>query len=329
MREPGVPKSDGTKSGMMEPGAVAADHPGARVARGWLGTWWPAVRPFAFSASATPVVVGSAVAYHAGEFHPVLFLLTLLAAMGIHAATNLVNDYYDHVRGVDADQPIGPGGAIQQGALSPRSVLRGALVLFACSALLGIWLVAVRGWPIILIGALSVLAGYAYTGGPLPLGYVGLGDVVVFVFMGLVAVGGTYFVHTGTLSAAAVWAGVPVAALVDGILVVNNLRDLSNDRAKGKRTLATFIGAGATRAHYLMLLALTYASTLVAVIAGILPPPALLIFLTVPAAWAAWEVVRRESAPLPLTLGGIRATAQLHMRVGVLLSAGLVLSRMV
>jgi 1,4-dihydroxy-2-naphthoate octaprenyltransferase len=297
--------------------------------RRWLGLWWQAVRPFAFSASVTPVIVGSAAAYSAGEFHRELFVITLLAAMSIHAATNLVNDYYDHVRGVDADQPIGPGGAIQQGYFSPQTVLRGALALFAFSGVLGIWLIALRGWPILLIGVLSVLAGYTYTGGPVPLGYVGLGDAVVFAFMGLVAVAGTYFVHTGTVSAAAIWAALPIAALVDGILVVNNLRDLDNDRAKGKRTLATIIGAGATRAHYLALLVFTYAAVSAGVILGSLPTPALLVFITVPAARAAWQVVRRETAPLPLTLGGIRATAQLHMRVGLLLSAGLIASAVI
>lgn len=293
-------------------------------ARGFLATWWQAVRPFAFSASATPVIVGSAAAYYAGEFHPGLFSITLLAAMSIHAATNLVNDYYDHVRGVDADQPIGPGGAIQQGHLSPGAVLMGALALFAFSGVLGIWLIVLRGWPVLLIGVLSVLAGYTYTGGPLPLGYIGLGDAIVFVFMGMVAVAGTYFVHTGTVSATAVWAALPIAALVDGILVVNNLRDLANDRAKSKRTLATLIGAGATRTHYLAMLVFAYVAVIAGVIVGTLPALALLALITLPAARAAWEVVRGESAPLPLTLRGIRATAQLHMRLGLLLSAGLV-----
>ena len=303
-----------------------AEQPVKGSLRHWFRTWWRAVRPFAFSASVTPVIVGSAAAYYAGAFHGVLFLITLLAAMSIHAATNLANDYYDHVRGVDAGQPIGPGGAIQQGHLSPRTVIRGAVALFALGGLLGLWLIAVRGWPVILIGVLSVLAGYAYTGGPVPLGYVGLGDVVVFAFMGLVAVGGTYFVHTGTVAATAVWAALPIAALVDGILVVNNLRDLDNDRAKGKRTLATFMGPGATHIHYLALLVFAYAAVIAGVVVGALPALTLLVLVTLPAARGAWEVVQREKAPLPLTLGGIRATAQLHMRLGLLLSAGLVAS---
>lgn len=289
-----------------------------------LAVWWAAIRPFAFTASVTPVLVGTATAVNAEEaFHPVLFAATLVAAMTIHAATNLFNDYYDHVRGVDATQPIGPGGAIQQGLLSPRAVFRGGLALVVVGAAIGIYLIALRGWPILVIGALSVLAGYAYTGGPLPLGYMGLGDLIVFTFMGLVIVGGTYYVQTGALATVAVWAALPVAALVDGILVVNNLRDLDNDRAKGKRTLATLVGRHATRVHYLVLLALTYLSVVVGIAVRMLPPAALLVLLTVPAAQRTWAVVRREEEPLPLTLGGIRGTAQLHMRVGLLLSLGL------
>lgn len=292
-----------------------------------MRVWWRAVRPFAFTASITPVLVGSAAAIYDGQFHPALFAATLIAAMAIHAGTNLVNDYYDHVRGVDASQPVGPGGAIQQGLLSPRAVLIGGLVLFALSGALGIWLIAVRGWLILLIGALSVLAGYAYTGGPLPLGYVRLGDLVVFIFMGIVIVVGAYFVQTGTVSADAVWASLPVAALVDGILVVNNLRDLDNDRARGKRTLTTFIGVKGTRLHYLALLVFTYLSVAVGVIARGLPPAALLVVLTIPAARGTWRVVASERDPLRLTLEGIRGTAQLHMRLGILLSLGLVVSR--
>jgi len=292
----------------------------------WWAVWWRAVRPFAFSASVTPVLVGTAAAAYHGSFHPGLFLATLVAAMAIHAATNLVNDYYDDRRGVDADQPIGPGGAIQQGLLSPRTVLRGALGLFGVAGLLGGWLTAVRGWPILLIGGLSVLAGYLYTGGPRPLGYIGLGDLTVFTFMGVGIVGGTYYVQTGGLASTAVWAALPLAALVDGILVVNNLRDLDNDRIKGKRTLATVIGRGATRAHFLGLLAVAYLSLLAGTVTGALPAPALLPLLTIPSAVRLWRVVRTTDEALPLTLSGIRGTAQLHLRVGLLLAAGMLLA---
>ncbi|MBI2972435.1 MAG: 1,4-dihydroxy-2-naphthoate octaprenyltransferase [Armatimonadetes bacterium] len=188
--------------------------------------WWRAVRPASFTASATPVLVGAAAAGYGGTFSTTLFAVTLIASVAIHAGTNLANDYYDHVRGVDTPDSPGPSGVIQRGLLSPRSVLRAAFVLFGLGSLLGLWLVIVRGWPILVIGVLGVLAGYAYTGGPLPLGYVGLGDLVVFALMGMATVAGTYFVLTGSISPTAVWAALPVAALVTAILVANNLRDL-------------------------------------------------------------------------------------------------------
>jgi 1,4-dihydroxy-2-naphthoate octaprenyltransferase len=287
--------------------------------------WWRAIRPYSLTASVTPVLVGTAAAAGRGVFHPAAFLATLVAAAAIHAATNLVNDYYDYVRGVDAGQPIGPGGAIQRGELTPRTVLVGAIALFALGGGLGLWLVALRGWPILAIGVLSVLAGYAYTGGPLPLGYVGLGDITVFLFMGVIIVAGAAYVQTGAVLATAVWASLPVAALVDGILVVNNLRDLENDRARGKRTLATLIGRRATRWHALLLLAGAYVAVGVGVLQGRLPAGALLSVLTVPEAREVWRVVRSTDDPLALTVGGVRGMAQLHLKLGLLLAAGLLL----
>jgi len=276
----------------------------------------------------TPVLVGSAVAFAEGYFSAGLFLATLAASVAIHAGVNLVNDYYDHIRGVDTTASIGPSGVIQSGMLSARTVLIGGLVLFAASAVPGVWLIAVRGWIILLLGALSVAAGYAYTGGPLPLGYVGLGDLVVFVFMGIVATVGAYFVQTGSVSAAAVWAAVPVAALVDAILVVNNLRDLQEDRLRGKRTLATFIGRSATRVHFLVLVAGVYLVVAAGVGVGTLPAAALLTAVTLPQAVRTWRLVATEEAALALTVGGVRATAQLHRRVGLLLALAFLMTRL-
>ncbi|HXF81338.1 MAG TPA: 1,4-dihydroxy-2-naphthoate octaprenyltransferase [bacterium] len=291
----------------------------------WAAVWWQAIRPYSLTASVTPVLVGTAAAAAAGVFHPAPFLATLVAAAAIHAGTNLVNDYYDHIRGVDAGQPIGPGGAIQRNELTPRTVLAGAVVLFALGGALGLWLVALRGWPILLVGVLSILAGYAYTGGPLPLGYVALGDITVFLFMGVLIVTGAAYVQTGAVLTTAVWASLPVAALVDGILVVNNLRDLENDRARGKRTLATVIGRRATRWHALMLLVGAYAAVGAGVLRGVLPSGALLSALTAPAAREVWRVVRGADDPLALTVGGVRGMAQLHLKLGLLLAAGLLL----
>lgn len=305
-------------------------HPlaGSEGLRTPVAVWWRAVRPFSFTASATPVLVGSAAAFASGRFDPGLFLVTLVATVAIHAATNLVNDYYDHLRGVDTSASLGPSGVIQHGLLQPRSVLVGAVVLFAVGGLLGLRLVAVAGWPVLIIGIVSLLAGYAYTGGPLPLGYLGLGDFVVMVFMGPVIVLGSYYVQARAVSPAALWASVPIGALVTAILVVNNLRDLEGDRAHGKRTFATVLGSAGTRREYLGLLFGAYTVVGIGVALRDLPPLALLVVLTLPHAFHAWRIVSQETDPLTLTRAGLRGTAGLHLRFGLLLSLAFLLTRL-
>ncbi len=294
--------------------------------------WWRAVRPYSFTASLTPILVGSAAALHGDRFaanlagfHFDRFLAALLGAVAIHAGTNLVNDYYDHVRGVDTPASIGPSGVIQEGLLPARAVLTGGLTLFAVGGLLGLWLVAVAGWPVLAVGVASVAAGYAYTGGPLPLGYLGLGDLIVFLFMGPVIVLGAYYVQTGGLAATAVWASIPIAALVTAILVVNNLRDLRTDREQGKRTLATLLGPAGTRIEYLVLVGAAYGAVVAGVALKQLPFFALLSFLTLPRARDVWQVVRTETDPLALSRGGLRGTADLHQRFGGVLAVAFLL----
>jgi NitT/TauT family transport system permease protein len=311
------------RPGPAEEGAAAGSGRGA-VPPGWLAVWWQAVRPFSFTASATPVLVGTAAAIREGVFHPGLAVVALLSAVGLHAATNLFNDYYDHLRGVDTSASVGPSRVIQQGLLSPRAVRQGALVLLGVGGLLGLGLVAARGWPVLAVGVASALAGYTYTGGPVPLGYWAVGDVVVFVFMGVVIVVGAYFVQTGTVSASVLWAALPVAALVDAILVVNNLRDLPTDRARGKRTLATVLGPQGTRVHLAVLLAGAYLVVGTGVLLGSLPPAAGLVGLTIPQAVRLWQTARTAGDPLTLTQRGVREAASLHGRVGLLLAAALV-----
>jgi len=287
-----------------------------------LAVWWRAARPFSLTASVTPVLVGSAAAFRDGRFHPDLFLATLVASMAIQAATNMVNEYYDYVRSVDRAESPGPSGVILRGLLSPRAVLAGGLALFAVGGLLGVWLVAASGWPILAVGALSVLTGYAYTGGPLPLGYIGLGDLIVFVFMGPDIVLGAYFVQAHAISQTAAWASIPIAALVTAILVVNNLRDIEDDRRAGKRTLATFFGARSTRGEYVGLVAAAYASVVAGILLGYLPAAAAVALLTGPQALGLCRGVWTHQGAAVLTQD-LRDTAKLHQRAGLLLAAAL------
>ncbi len=292
---------------------------------GWVAVWWRATRPFTFTASVAPVLVGTAAAIRdTHQFYLLVFAAALLGSVAIQAATNLANEYYDYARGTDSKASPGPGHVIQDGLLSPRAVLAGSVALFALGSLLGLWLVAVAGWPVLVLGVLSVVAAYAYTGGPAPLGYVGLGDLLVFVFMGPVIVLGAYYVQAQAISSTAVWASVPMATLVTAILVVNNLRDVEDDRRKGKRTLATFIGPAATQVEYVLLIAAAYASIVIGVGLRSLPPAALFTLLSLAPAAQLCRRVREEADPARMTLL-LRKTAQLHQWLGLLLAGALLL----
>jgi 1,4-dihydroxy-2-naphthoate octaprenyltransferase len=207
-----------------------------------------------------PVVVGAAVAVGEGaSFRPLVFFATLVCAGLIQVGTNFANDYSDFQRGADHEGRLGPVRVTQSGLISGSAVKRGIFIAFGLAVLLGIALASVGGWPIIAIGVFSLLAGLAYTGGPFPFGYHGLGDVFVFVFFGLIAVTGTAYLQTGEWSVMALVLSVPIGLLTTNILVVNNLRDLPTDSAAGKRTLAVRIGDRATRWQYALFSALAYA----------------------------------------------------------------------
>ena len=232
-----------------------------------------AARPQTLPAAAAPVIVGTGLAVHDGVFAALPALAAFLGAALIQIGTNFANDYYDAVQGADTDDREGFTRVTAGGLIDPETVKRAMYLTFAASILLGTYLVYVGGVPILVIGLLSVASGIAYTGGPYPLGYHGLGDLFVFVFFGLVAVAGTYYVQAaatlaaplsvgippGTLPVAAVVAALPIAALSTDILVVNNVRDRDEDATTGKRTLAVRFGYGFARVQFVAMLALAYA----------------------------------------------------------------------
>ena len=217
-----------------------------------VGVWVQAARPRTLLAAVAPVTMGGALAWADGRFAPLPAAAALVGALLIQIGTNLANDYYDFRRGGDADDRVGPERVTQSGRVPPERVLRGAAVAFGLALLVGVYLVAVGGWPILVIGVLSLVFGWAYTGGPWPLAYHGLGDPFVLLFFGPVAVAGTYWVQALTLPPGPVVAGVGVGALNTAVLVANNLRDLESDRRAGKRTLAVAWGRGFGRAEYVL-----------------------------------------------------------------------------
>ncbi len=215
--------------------------------------WVLASRPRTLTAAAAPVLLGTGLALRSGSMRVGPALAALVGALLIQIGTNLANDYYDHLRGGDTEDRVGPVRATQAGLLPPKTVRNGAFLVLALALLLGVYLVGVGGVPVLIIGIASVLCAVAYTGGPFPLAYHGLGDVFVFVFFGLVAVGGTFWVQTLSFGAEVLLAGAGMGAMATAILVVNNLRDIKTDEAAGKRTLAVRIGVLGTKFEFVLL----------------------------------------------------------------------------
>jgi 1,4-dihydroxy-2-naphthoate octaprenyltransferase len=300
---------------------MQADHLPNRP--GPLRVWVLAARIPTLPAAVVPVLVGSAVAWTAGQFRPWPFVAALVASLLIQIGTNLANDYFDFRKGADTAERLGPVRVTQSGLVRPQTVRTATIVTFGLAALIGIYLSVVGGLPILVVGLLSIAAGVLYTGGPYPLAYHGLGDLTVFIFFGLVAVIGTAYLHTGEVTTFAIVSALPVAALVTAILVVNNLRDIATDRAAKKRTLAVRLGPGGTRAEYLLLLSIAYLVPLASWLLLDIPRGFWLPWLTLPLAIHLMRVVlRHEGRPLNAALAG---TGRLHLAFGILWAIGIVL----
>lgn len=292
-----------------------------------LQAWIMAARPRTLPAAAAPVFLGSGLAAGQGAFTLLPALAALAGALLIQVGTNLANDYYDHLRGGDTPERIGPLRVTQAGLMPPRTVRNGAFLVLGLALLIGVYLVWVGGIPVVIIGLASLVCAVAYTGGPFPLAYHGLGDLFVFIFFGLVAVGGTYWVQALAFGPQVLLAGAGMGALNTAILVVNNLRDLETDARAGKRTLSVRLGVAGTKFEFLFL-----------VIMGFMTPVVGLLFYE----WSFWVflslgalvpilgplrlVMRHTAQEDPATLiPPLGRTAQAAGLYGSLLGAGLAL----
>ena len=285
-----------------------------------LRTWLIALRPVSLTASVIPVLVGTAIAAQ-HEFHAGLFILALLGSIAIQAGTNLVNDYFDHVKGTDGADSLGPSGVIQRGILTPREVLAGGIACFAVGAGVGLTIAALVGWPILALGLASVAAGYFYTASPFHLAYRGLGEAVVFTFMGPVIVMGSYYVQTETWAWEAFIASLPVGLLVAAILHANNVRDIENDRRNSKWTLAALAGRPVADYEFILLMLGGYAVVVVMTLFGPAPWPVLISLLTLPLALRIVRQESRETSARGLNIV-LAQTAGLHMLFGLLFALG-------
>lgn len=222
-----------------------------------LQIWLHAIRPKTLFASVAPILVGTAVAYHEDGEHWPTAIVALLVAVLLQITSNLANDYFDHKKGADK-QRVGPLRVMNAGLVSDRQMLTAIGLTIALSLIGGLYLVYRGGWPMLVLGLLAIICAIAYTGGPYPLGYHGLGEVFVFIFFGLVGVAGSAYVQTGNLTWLAIIASIPIACIATAIIVVNNLRDIETDKAAGKHTLATRLGRLGTIREYHLLLAIAF-----------------------------------------------------------------------
>jgi 1,4-dihydroxy-2-naphthoate octaprenyltransferase len=305
---------------------VAQDAEDEEVGAEWrrIGVWYQAIRPFTLSASVVPVVVGSVLASRYGTFNGLLFGLVLVGSLLVQSGTNLMDEYADHARGkVEGKKIQAPYKVISLGLLTPRAVLGGALLCFGLAAIIGTYLVVRTGWPLALICLASLGVAYGYSAGPWPLGNLGLGEFLVFLFMGPVMVLSSFYVQVRTLHWPAVWLSLPVGCLVTAILVVNNLRDLEEDRHSGKVTLVTLWGRQPVIWLYELLLLVAFGSVVTLVVSGVGSWVWLAPLLVLPRGVTVANMVRHGTDRAVLHQA-LQRTAKLHLQFGLLLSLALI-----
>jgi 1,4-dihydroxy-2-naphthoate octaprenyltransferase len=284
--------------------------------------WLLAARPRTLVAAVAPIAVGTAVASAQGAARAPLAALALATSLLLQVTANFANDLFDFERGADTEERQGPARAVASGWITPRAMRRGVALCAAATAATGLGLVVAGGWPIALAGLSSLAVALAYTGGPWPLGYHGLGDACVFLFFGIVGVVGAHYVQTQVFSPLALVAALPVGSLVTAILVVNNLRDLDTDAHAGKRTLAVRMGGRATRTYFALLLVLAFAVPLGLVLTGRVSRTALLPLLTAPLALQLARGVARADTRDAFERA-LRGSARLAALFALLFAAGI------
>lgn len=278
-----------------------------------------AARPTTLPAGIAPVLIGSASAWSDDIFALLPFGVVLVAVMAIQIGVNYANDLADAQRGADTRARIGPQRAVASGVITPRDMRRGIAVAFGFAGLAGIYLISYAGWPILVIGVISIAAALGYTNGPVPYGYYGLGELFVFVFFGLVATVGTRFVFGGPVPIEA-WAGGIVMGLLAGaILEANNIRDIDTDTDAGKRTLAVVVGRTWARRLYAGSLIVSFAVIAFGSLIGWFPPIALIALIVAPLSMPLISTIYTETKGPPL-IGVLKGTAQLQLFVALLLS---------
>ncbi|MCO7176018.1 1,4-dihydroxy-2-naphthoate polyprenyltransferase [Sporolactobacillus kofuensis] len=289
-----------------------------------LMKWWKMMRPHTLSASFVPVALGTALVLPLKTPNVTLFAAMMIASMLIQIATNLFNEYFDFKRGLDNQDSIGIGGSIVRDGFHPKTILRLAFALCFAAMLIGVYICAISSWWIALAGLICILTGYLYSGGPYPIAYTPFGELVSGLFMGVFIIWISFYIQTETLSLNCILISIPIGLLVGGINMANNIRDLTGDKEKGRRTLPILLG----RPKSIILLAGIFAFSYVWIIAlmlfGVESAWLLIVFASLPKAIQATKLFRNKTKAIQL-MPAMKATAQLQTLFGILLSLGLVL----
>lgn len=291
-------------------------------------TWWRLLRPHTLTAAFIPVFIGTMLAVIENKFHLSLFVAMLVASLLIQIATNLFNEYYDFKRGLDTEESVGIGGAIVRDGVEPVVVLRLGIALFIVSILIGIYISAMTSWWIAVIGAVSMAAGYFYTGGPYPIAYTPFGEIVSGFFMGVVIILISYYIQTGTVSLEAILLSVPISILCGAILTSNNIRDREGDAKNGRKTLAILLGHENSIKFLAAMFFVSYLWIVGMVLTGYGSYWLLLVFFSVPKAIQATKRFVGKTRPIEM-MPAMKATAQMHTIFGLLVSVGLLIEYLI
>lgn len=290
---------------------------------GWR-VWWQLTRPHTLTASFAPVFLGTMIAIHYSALDWALFLAMLIASLLIQAATNMFNEYYDYARGLDNEKSVGIGGAIVRNGVSPKTVLTLAFLLYAISAVLGLYIAASTSWWLLAVGGIGMLVGYFYTGGPYPIAYTPFGELFSGLFMGFLIVLVAFFIQTGTITATAIMLAVPSTLLVAAIMMANNIRDMVGDKESGRRTLAILAGRAAAVIIFMWFFILAYAWIILLVILGTVTPWALLVLLSVIKPLKIIMIFKRYNEPLQV-MPAMKDTGITNTLFNFLLAVGLLI----
>lgn len=309
----------------MQPEIQSKQQAALERNEGWR-VWWQLMRPHTLTASFVPVILGTVLAYELlDRIHVGLFLAMLIASILIQAATNMFNEYYDYKRGLDTEESVGIGGTIVRDGVQPKVIMRLALLFIAISILLGFYICANSSWWIAVVGLISILVGYLYTGGPLPISSTPFGEIMSGLFMGINIILISFFIQTGTITTTAILVSIPTTILIGVINLSNNIRDVKGDKEFGRKTLPVLLGrdraliimAGCFLISYLWIIGL--------IIFYNLTPWLLIVFLSTPKAYNAVKGFIGKSEPIEM-MPAMKATAQTNTIFGFLLSIGFIIS---